>query len=61
MNGQLTIINLYECDKKLMKKKLALKTFMLNLCNSINMIPYGKPIVKRFGKGKLRGDIQEFK
>jgi len=37
------------------KDKKALKRFGLELCKVIEMIPYGKPIVKRFGKGDLEG------
>ena len=55
MEGQLTIINLHECDKNLVKDKRALKKFGIELCKVIDMVPYGKPIVKRFGKGNLRG------
>ena len=55
MKGQLTIINLHECDKNLVKDKRALKKFGNELCKVIEMKPYGKPIVKRFGKGNLRG------
>jgi S-adenosylmethionine/arginine decarboxylase-like enzyme len=55
MNGQLTIINLHECDKNLMKDKRALKRFGVELCNVIYMVPHGHPIVKRFGSGKLQG------
>lgn len=55
MNGQLTIINLKECDKNLVKDKEALSKFGKEICKVIKMNPYGEPIIKRFGKGKLRG------
>jgi S-adenosylmethionine/arginine decarboxylase-like enzyme len=55
MKGQLTIINLSECDKELVRNKRKLKEFALKLCDKIDMNPYGRPIIKRFGKGNLRG------
>lgn len=55
MKGQLTIINLKECDKNLVKDRIALEKFGKELCNVIDMIPYGEPIIKRFGKGDLEG------
>lgn len=55
MKGQLTVIDLNECDKDIVKDKKRLRLFGKELCNVIKMVPYGKPIVKRFGKGKLEG------
>ena len=55
MDGQLTIIDLKECDEYLVKDKKALEEFVLKLCGVIRMKPYGKPLIKRFGKGKLKG------
>ncbi len=55
MNGQLTIIDLKECDKKLVRSKEKLQVFLIKLCKVIDMKSYGKPIIKRFGKGNLRG------
>ncbi len=55
MKGQLTIIDLNECDKELVKDKKELKKFGQKLCDVIEMKSYGRPIIKRFGKGKLRG------
>ena len=55
MEGQLTIINLNECDKDLVKDREALGRFGKDLCKIINMIPYGEPIINRFGKGDLEG------
>jgi len=55
MKGQLTIIDLKECDEDLVKDKIALAKFGRALCKVIKMNPCGKPIVKRYGKGNLRG------
>ena len=55
MKGQLTIIDLKECDKNLVKDRSALKRFSKLLCDVIDMVPFGEPIIKRFGKGELEG------
>ncbi|MBU1501907.1 MAG: S-adenosylmethionine decarboxylase [Nanoarchaeota archaeon] len=55
MQGQLTIINLNGCDKILVRDKVTLARYGQELCKIINMNPQGNPIVKRYGKGKLRG------
>ncbi|MBU2616841.1 MAG: S-adenosylmethionine decarboxylase [Nanoarchaeota archaeon] len=55
MKGQLTIIDLYECDNDLVKNKVALARFGKELCKVIKMKAHGGPIIKRYGKGKLRG------
>lgn len=55
MFGQLCVIDLNGCDKSLVRDESALKCFMLELCNVIKMKPFGKPFVKCFGKGKLKG------
>ena len=55
MRGQLTIINLRKCNEKLVRSKNHLEKFGLILSKIINMKPYGKMIIKRFGKGNLRG------
>jgi len=55
MKGQLTIIDLNQCEHKLMKDKKHLALFGKLLSKKINMIPYKEPIIKRFGKGNLKG------
>ncbi len=55
MFGQLCIIDLNGCDKSLVREGDSLKRFMIELCEVIEMKPFGKPFTKRFGKGKLRG------
>jgi S-adenosylmethionine/arginine decarboxylase-like enzyme len=55
MQGQLTIIDLKECDKSLVKDKDALERFTIRLSDIIGMQREGKPVIKRFGKGNLRG------
>ena len=55
MFGQLTIINLRECDGVLVKNPFHLKKFLKELCVILEMVPYGSPIVKRFGEGNLEG------
>jgi S-adenosylmethionine/arginine decarboxylase-like enzyme len=53
--GKIALINLYNCNSILIKKKGYIKQFIKEVCKVINMKPYGKSRVKRFGKGKLKG------
>lgn len=53
--GQLMSINLYGCEYSLLTNPKKLEEFCIKLCKEINMVPFGKPIIKRFGKGNLRG------
>jgi len=53
--GQLAIINLYGCDRKVYDSRKKLEDFPKEVCKVIDMKPIDKPIVKRFGKGKLNG------
>ncbi len=53
--GQLMSINLYGCEYSLLTNPKKLKKFCIELCKEINMMPFGRPIIKRFGKGKLEG------
>ena len=55
MKGQLTIINLKECDKNLVRDREALEKFGKEMCKVIDMKAYGEPIINRFGKGELEG------
>jgi len=54
--GQLLSMDLYDCDEKVITDKKKLGEFCLKLCKEIKMVPYGKPIVKRFGDGDLEGN-----
>ena len=53
--GQLSIVDLFDCDKKILLDKKKLKRFSGLLCKEIGMKRVGKPIIKRFGKGNLHG------
>jgi len=53
--GQLTIIDLFEGNQRLLKDKKKIKEFIKILTKKINMKLYGKPIIKRFGKRELKG------
>ena len=55
MKGQLSILNLSECDSNLVRSKKVLEKFGSGLCKEIKMKPYKRMIIKRFGKGNLRG------
>ncbi len=53
--GQLTHIDLFDCDKELLLSEAKLAEFSLALCKKIGMKPHGKAIVDRFGEGDLFG------
>ena len=53
--GKLTAINLYDCDKKYIKKKYKIREFVRKLCKEINMKKIGRTKVRRFGTGNLKG------
>ena len=53
--GQLSIIDLHDCDSELIKNPEQIKEFALALCKEIGMIPYGQPRVERFGQGDIEG------
>lgn len=53
--GKLAIINLYDCDKNIIKNKRKIKRFIVDLCKKIGMKRKGKTIIKRFGKDSLYG------
>ena len=53
--GQLTHIDLFDCDRELLLSEAKLTEFSLALCEKIKMKPHGKPIVDRFGEGDLFG------
>lgn len=55
MWGQLTIIDLSECEEKFLKDKEYLEEFFLKLCGKIEMKAVGEPIVKRFGNKEFEG------
>lgn len=48
-------IDLYDCERSLLTDRKKLKEFCLQLCKEIEMKPFGSPLIKRFGKGNLRG------
>jgi S-adenosylmethionine/arginine decarboxylase-like enzyme len=53
--GKIALINLYNCDSNLIKKKAYINNFFKKICKAINMKTYGRSQIKRFGKGRLEG------
>lgn len=53
--GQLTSIDLYDCNPSLLGDREKLAEFPSRLCAEIGMRPYGEPAVEEFGRGELRG------
>lgn len=55
MWGVLVVIDLYDCDKNFIKNKKKIREFIIRLCKTIDMKTQGEAIIKRFGKGSLKG------
>ncbi len=53
--GKLALINLYDCDKNLIKNKREIKKFIKELTKKINMKGINSAKIKRFGKESLKG------
>jgi len=53
--GQTMSVDLLGCPRNLLTNPQKLKEFINKLCKEIEMVPYGKPIIKRFGEGDLEG------
>ena len=53
--GQLLSLNLSQCDLKPLTSPKLLRAFFPALCKKIKMVPYGKPMLQRFGNGYLEG------
>ena len=53
--GKEVLIDLSGCNNDLMNDIGKLEEFLPKLVKKINMVAVGKPIVKRFGSGKLEG------
>lgn len=54
--GQLTTIDLGDCDKIRLADLAALRIFLAGLCSAIEMQAHGAPLVERFGEGSLHGN-----
>ncbi len=50
--GYELIINLYDCDQKIISSKSKLKEYIDELCKLIKMEKYGKTIIAYFGEKK---------
>lgn len=47
--GEELILDLYDCDPKIIRSKKKILEYSNRLCNLIRMKKYGKPIIERFG------------
>ena len=50
--GMELILDLYDCDPKVLASRKKLQEFVIKICRLIKMKRYGKPFVARFGFGK---------
>jgi len=53
--GQLLSVDLRGCEHSFLTSPEKLKEFSKRICKEIDMIPFGEPIIKRFGEGSLEG------
>lgn len=53
--GRSVSVNLKGCDPDLIRSPAALRRFVRELCEKIDMKRVGRANIKRFGKGSLRG------
>ena len=53
--GQSLSLDLSGCEHPLTNNPEKLREFSKEICKEIDMVPFGEPIVERFGKGKLEG------
>jgi len=53
--GQLLSVDLLECNPNLINNKKKLNEFCIGICNEIDMVAFGNPIINRFGEGDLEG------
>jgi len=53
--GQSLSIDLSGCEHSLVTNPEKLKEFSKKICGEIDMIPFGEPMVHRFGEGTLEG------
>lgn len=49
--GMELIMDLYDCDSKIVASKKKLHEYIIKVCNLIKMKRYGKPFIERFGFG----------
>ena len=50
--GKELILDLFECDPKIIRSKKKILEYSNKICNLIKMKKYGKPICERFGFGQ---------
>lgn len=50
--GKELILDLFDCDPKVIGSKKKILEYSKRLCDLIKVKKYGKPIIKRFGSGK---------
>lgn len=53
--GYQLILDLRSCDKSIFENEKKMEDFIMALCKEIDMKPYGQPLIKEFGKDKLKG------
>ena len=53
--GMVASVNVYGCDKDIIKTPSLIKDFIVALSDSIDMKRHGEPMIERFAEGSLEG------
>ncbi|UZE93512.1 MAG: S-adenosylmethionine decarboxylase [Candidatus Nealsonbacteria bacterium] len=53
--GQELIMDLYDCDPKILRSKKKILEYSNRICKLIKVKKYGRAIIKRFGTGSIAG------
>lgn len=53
--GLLASINLYGCDSEMIKDPAAIRRYVIDLCQLIDMQRFGEPLIQRFAEGYYEG------
>jgi S-adenosylmethionine/arginine decarboxylase-like enzyme len=58
--GQELILDLYDCDSKVLRSKKKILEYLNKTCQLIKMKKYKKPLIERFGKKTSWGEGYSF-
>lgn len=53
--GYQAIINIYGCSAEVISSAAYIARFAKSVCDSIDMVAYGEPIITKFGSGDAEG------
>ena len=53
--GMVASVNVYGCDREMISNPDSIRAFIYALCDSIDMVRHGEPLIERFAGGDLEG------